>query len=911
MEKLQQLLAQAAQLEQDSNFIKLAAVYRDIATIYYEQKNTEKNEEYLQKAKDAKTKIVEKQPIINISKDDELQKIERLPDNEYTLQLLENFVNRYKNYSLGYFQLAHVSQNLNFFDKAKENYEYFIKIHNQNDKKSIVAVYNNLAHLLRNDYFKDYEKAKEYYEKAIQLNQNYADTYNNYALLLTYDYFKEYQIAKQYYEKAILLNPKNAEVYNNLALLLKNDYFKDYQTAKQYYEKAIKLNPKLAEAYNNLASLLQNDYFKDYQTAKLLYEKAIQLNPKDANTYYNLALLLQKDYFKDYEKAKLYFEKAIEFKQNFAEAYNNLATLLMNNYFKDYEKAKLYFEKAIKLNPKLAEAYNNLAILLEKDYFKEYQIAIQYYEKAIQLNPNYPKTYNNLATILASDYFKEYEKAKQYFEKAIKLNPKLADAHYNLANLLKNDYFKDYEKAKEYYEKAIELNPKDAGAYNNLAVLYADKLKDIKTAQKYLFKAIEINKNYILTRKNLANTVEKIPFLNQITIHKLRHLPYQEININDFEYKHLFITGKNGSGKTTLLKEIKNIFKNTLECKIEDFFENKQHPLLQEEKKIELLFKNRIKNTNASTDFDLRLAYESGVFIVKYFDSYRKLDIKGVNRIEKVSLPFVNKIEYSDDDIANNKILANQMGNYLVDMDYTRLRAKIEDDEKTFENITSWFTRFTEMLKLVNENIIKLVYSPDNNLHNFKLQIKLNDGTISEVLFEELPDGFKASFYIIFEIVLQMQSKIIKEYELPGVVMIDEPELFLHIEMQKKIMPALTKLFPRVQFIVATHSAFILNSLENAVIYDLETRQKLINVSEIPENKLNEYYFKMNKEKVDEIINKISEFENLINMYNENKITKEQTQQLAKLEIELDEVVPYISDKYYQKFKKNQKYIYE
>lgn len=37
-------------------------------------------------------------------------------------------------------------------------------------------------------------------------------------------------------------------------------------------------------------------------------------------------------------------------------------------------------------------------------------------------------------------------------------------------------------------------------------------------------------------------------------------------------------------------------------------------------------------------------------------------------------------------------------------------------------------------------------------------------------------------------------------------------------------MPLLTTVFPNIQFIVTAHSPFILNSLENVVIYDLEKR---------------------------------------------------------------------------------------
>lgn len=59
---------------------------------------------------------------------------------------------------------------------------------------------------------------------------------------------------------------------------------------------------------------------------------------------------------------------------------------------------------------------------------------------------------------------------------------------------------------------------------------------------------------------------------------------------------------------------------------------------------------------------------------------------------------------------------------------------------------------------------------------------------------------------------------------MPGIVLIDEIETHLHLELQKNIMKFLTTTFPNIQFIVTTHSPFILNSIEDAVIYDLEKK---------------------------------------------------------------------------------------
>lgn len=77
--------------------------------------------------------------------------------------------------------------------------------------------------------------------------------------------------------------------------------------------------------------------------------------------------------------------------------------------------------------------------------------------------------------------------------------------------------------------------------------------------------------------------------------------------------------------------------------------------------------------------------------------------------------------------------------------------------------------------------------------------------------------------------------------------MIDELEAHLHIDLQKKIFPFLTRFFPRIQFIVSTHSPFIINSISNTVIYDLEKQLVLEDLSSYSYDGIVEGYFGSDK----------------------------------------------------------------
>jgi len=115
------------------------------------------------------------------------------------------------------------------------------------------------------------------------------------------------------------------------------------------------------------------------------------------------------------------------------------------------------------------------------------------------------------------------------------------------------------------------------------------------------------------------------------------------------------------------------------------------------------------------------------------------------------------------------------------------------------------------------------------------------DGEASD--FTTLSDGYSTILNIISELIMRMENNASKSYDIQGIVLIDEIETHLHIDLQKKILPFLTSFFPKVQFIVTTHSPFVLNSVDNAVIYDLEKKLLVEDLSGYSVNAIIESYF--------------------------------------------------------------------
>lgn len=103
--------------------------------------------------------------------------------------------------------------------------------------------------------------------------------------------------------------------------------------------------------------------------------------------------------------------------------------------------------------------------------------------------------------------------------------------------------------------------------------------------------------------------------------------------------------------------------------------------------------------------------------------------------------------------------------------------------------------------------------------------LQMKDGTV--VPFTSLSDGYRNVIKIIVDIATRMcilnpyqKENVLKNT--PGIVVIDEIDLSLHPTWQRKIIGILKELFPKIQFICATHSPFIIQSLEKGELITLD-----------------------------------------------------------------------------------------
>lgn len=369
-------------------------------------------------------------------------------------------------------------------------------------------------------YIKDYEGAKEDFDKSIQkgLNTsandiiNYRDIINKKSRQELYpvktntnyiDYFLLYPM------DGTAIKLTKIKDLNNIYIDVDDKTRKDKSRAAglfnqnlsnesiEKYNEIIRLNPSFIEAYNNRAILFLKN--KNYDTAIKDLKQALKINPNYKEVIFNLALSYYTD--NDYNNAITYIDKYLQLENYSYKKSNPLADFIGVPPFEDEEKFRQYFiSQIIKANS-----------LLLSDKLSDSKIIFN------QFNTIYPSYYlgNSLLTIKENNY-------------------KKADKKLNTCLLFEEEN-KSYN-GMDYKEKSVDYFS-NAYVYNNLAI--------VKSLRNDYVKAFENTRKakYIAFRNNDISLYKKIIELENIV---KSYLTVDEELKTNKEYNKFYNRNENG-----------------------------------------------------------------------------------------------------------------------------------------------------------------------------------------------------------------------------------------------------------------------------------------------------------------------------------------------------------------------------
>ena len=272
--------------------------------------------------------------------------------------------------------------------------------------------------------------------------------------------------------------------------------------------------------------------------------------------------------------------------------------------------------------------------------------------------------------------------------------------------------------------------------------------------------------------------------------------------------------------------------------------------------------------------------FVEGKLILAYYKADRVFEVKDSGHVEKVEL----KKHYFINDSPRVDFVK-----YLRDLKMTQALAAAGGKKEKAEEISRWFEKLQNLLcGIFEDDSLELLFDEET------FQFSIQESGKEPFDFHTLSSGYAAVLDIVADLMLRMerQTKRTFDFHVPGIVLVDEIDAHLHLEMQRNIMKFLTAVFPNIQFIVSTHSPFILNSLEDAVIYDLENHLLVERgLADIPYDGIVDGYFR-----VDTMSKSLKEkFDRYRMLVKKDGLSDEDMEEIAGLELFLEEIPDYLA----------------
>lgn len=316
-------------------------------------------------------------------------------------------------------------------------------------------------------------------------------------------------------------------------------------------------------------------------------------------------------------------------------------------------------------------------------------------------------------------------------------------------------------------------------------------------------------------------------------------IPYSrkrvEIELNG---RSLIITGGNGCGKTSFITAIYNYLKKG----IDDPQNNDIQHLLNQKRSYENQLKTIGRDGGNYNYFQQKLKEcESRLEELNNFNveisSLDNKDIRSLLRFHSATrqsaisspsqAPKHSVLVEENKHFANDKDGSQFFESYLLSLKKNQSYAiAFDKDENEAKRISLWFDKIQLDLRSLFEDP-DLVLEFDTKDEKFYLH---QDGK-DKYTFQTLSAGYSSILSIYTDLIMRVEMWGVSPDNIQGIIFIDEIDAHLHVSLQKQILRFFIKSFPKIQFIVTTHSPFVVTSVTNSIIYDLTANEQIIDVS--------------------------------------------------------------------------------
>ena len=338
---------------------------------------------------------------------------------------------------------------------------------------------------------------------------------------------------------------------------------------------------------------------------------------------------------------------------------------------------------------------------------------------------------------------------------------------------------------------------------------------------------------------------------------------YEKLQV-DFNQEYTILVGVNGAGKSTILDAVSTV----LGSFIAGFDGIMSNGITREDAHRKMFELGSRIDTEEQYPVEVSAVCDLGEKEISWTRSLHSQDGRTHISQAKAMMEYGNRLQKSVREGDKNVVLPliayygtgrlymqkKQKRNVAEIARFSRTTGYIDclDSASNDKQMMQWFKQMTEIqlqeaivvpeLEVVKRAMEKCYTGVQNSENKAKFEYKLKSKEI-EIEYkkgenvEKLPmrllsDGLKITISMVADIAYRMAvlnpqllDNILEET--PGIVLIDEVDMHLHPAWQKRIVEDLHYIFPKVQFIMTTHSPSVLANVKHEHILLLEDGEVL------------------------------------------------------------------------------------